>query len=123
MDQNTQVLSSHCMTPSHIKFYNEALDAIEANSLPLAKIAVENSLAEEPYDIESWKLYVIILNALGFDEEASKATARLETLGVTEADRLHLQIVEFEEYWSLYGSNNNLSKSLKMRERPSWDSS
>lgn len=84
------------MTPSHIKFYNEALDAIEANSLPLAKIAVENSLAEEPYDIESWKLYVIILNALGFDEEASKATARLETLGVTEADRLHLQIVEFE---------------------------
>jgi tetratricopeptide (TPR) repeat protein len=68
------------------EFYNTALDAIQAGRLTEALTAAENSLTEDPSDLETWQLYVVILNALGRTQDAHKATDKLKQLGMNEAD-------------------------------------
>lgn len=74
-------------TPS-IEFYNQAIDAVQAGKLPEALAAAETSLTEDPADTQTWQLYAVILSALGRTEDASKATAKLQEMGLGEADGL-----------------------------------
>lgn len=82
------------MPDPSIEFYNAALDAIQAGRLPEALAAAEDSLTENPTDLETWQLYVIILNALGRSEDARKATEKLKELGMDEADGFLMQAAE-----------------------------
>ncbi len=77
-----------------IKYYNAAVDAIQAGRLDEALTAAENSLTENPKDAETWQLYVIVLNALGRHEDARKATEKLEQIGLGEADGFLLKASE-----------------------------
>ncbi len=74
------------MPAPNIEFYNEAIDAIQSGKLPEALAAIENALTEDPADIESWQLYAVVLKALGRTGDAEKATAKLRTMGLGEAD-------------------------------------
>jgi Flp pilus assembly protein TadD len=76
------------MSEPSIEFYNAAIDAVQAGRLPEALTAAENSLTEDPTDSQTWQLYVVILNALGRTEDAQKASAKLETMGIDEVDSL-----------------------------------
>jgi tetratricopeptide (TPR) repeat protein len=82
------------MPDPSIKFYNAALDALQAGRLAEALAAAENSLTENPSDLETWQLYVIILNALGRSEDARKATEKLKDLGIDEADGFLMKAAE-----------------------------
>lgn len=76
------------MSQSSIEFYNNAIDAIQSGKIQEALSAVENSLTEDPSDKQTWQLYAIILNAAGRTEDAAKATAKLQEMGIAEADDL-----------------------------------
>jgi tetratricopeptide (TPR) repeat protein len=82
------------MSDPSIKYYNSAVDAIQAGRLDEALAAAENSLTENPKDAETWQLYVIVLNALGRHEDARKATEKLEQIGLGEADGFLLKVSE-----------------------------
>ena len=72
-------------TPS-IDFYNDAIDAVQTGDLPTALVSAENSLTEDPADSQTWQLYIVILNALGRTEDAIRATEKLRSLGLSDAD-------------------------------------
>lgn len=74
------------MAEPSIEFYNAAIDAIQAGRLEDALAAIESSLTENPKDSETWQLYVIVLNTLGRHEDAQKATEKLGSIGLSEAD-------------------------------------
>lgn len=82
------------MPAPSIEYYNAAVDAIQAGRLEEALMAAENSLTENPKDLETWQLYVVVLNALGRHDDARKATEKLEQIGVSEADRFLLKASE-----------------------------
>ncbi len=92
------------MPSPSIKFYNEALDAIEAGDLAKARTAAENSLTEDPADAETWQLYVIILNSLGLPAEATKATEKLRALGLNPVDEMLLKAAELETAGDIAGA-------------------
>ena len=74
------------MPAPSIKFYNDAVDAIQSGDLTTALAAAENSLMEKPTDTETWQLYAMVLNALGRKKDAAKAIAKLKEIGLSEAD-------------------------------------
>ena len=76
------------MSKPSIEFYNKAIDAVQSGKIQEALAAVENSLTEDPSDKQTWQLYAIILNAAGRTEDAAKATAKLQEMGIGEADDL-----------------------------------
>ncbi len=76
------------MSKPSIDFYNAAIDAVQSGKIQEALTAVENSLTEDPADSQTWQLYIVILNALGRTEDAAKATAKLQEMGLGEADEL-----------------------------------
>ncbi len=76
------------MAAPSIKFYNAAVDAVQAGQLEDALKAVENSLTEDPNDAQTWQLYAIILKATGHEEKATKAIAKVKELGLSEVDEL-----------------------------------
>jgi tetratricopeptide (TPR) repeat protein len=82
------------MPDTSIEFYNAALDAIQAGRLTEALTAAENSLTENPSDLETWQLYVVILNALGRSQDAQKAKEKLKDLGMDEADGFLMKAAE-----------------------------
>ena len=82
------------MAETSIDFYNAAVDAIQAGRLDDALAAAESSLTEDPKDTESWRLYIMVLNALGRKDDARKATERLSQLGLGEADSFVLKASE-----------------------------
>ena len=76
------------MSDASIEYYNQALDAAQAGKLSEALRAVETSLTEDPSDIETWQLYAVVLSALGREEDAAKAIAKLNEMGLSEVDGL-----------------------------------
>lgn len=83
------------MPAPSIDFYNAALDALQAGDLPTALSSAENSLTEDPADLETWQLYAMILAALGRHGEAAKARAKLAGLGLSHYDGLIMDAAEF----------------------------
>lgn len=69
-----------------IEYYNQAVDAIQAEQIEEALTAVEKSLTEDPKDGQTWQLYVMILDALGRTEDAEKARVKLSEIGLGKAD-------------------------------------
>jgi tetratricopeptide (TPR) repeat protein len=82
------------MPAPSIEFYNAAVDAIQAGRLDEALTATESSLTENPKDAETWQLYVVVLNALGRNEDARKATDKLREIGLSEVDAFLLKATE-----------------------------
>lgn len=76
------------MAEPSIEFYNQAIDALQAGKLAEALGFVEDSLTEDPGDVETWKLYAMILNGLGRSDDAARAVTKLREMGLGEADDL-----------------------------------
>lgn len=107
------------MPAQSIEFYNAAVDAIQAGRLDEALTATENSLTENPKDAETWQLYVIVLNALGRNEDAHKATVKLRELGLSEADDFLLKAAEAASSGDLSTAISHYESALKTgAERP-----
>ena len=82
------------MASPSIEFYNKAVDAVQAGKLPEALQAIENSLTEDPKDAQSYQLYAVILTALGRSEDAAKATAKVQEMGISETDSLIMKAAD-----------------------------
>ena len=82
------------MASPSIEFYNKAVDAVQAGKLPEALAAIESSLTEDPKDVQSYQLYAVILTAMGRTEDAAKANAKVQELGVSEADALVMKAAD-----------------------------
>lgn len=82
------------MSPTKIDFYNAALDALHAGRVEDALLAAEDALVEDAKDVESWQLYILILNVLGRVEDAKSAGEKLKELGISEFDLLCMQAAE-----------------------------
>ncbi len=105
-------------TPS-IDFYNKAIDAVQSGNVQEALTAVENSLTEDPSDQQTWQLYVVILNALGRTEDAAKATAKLQEMGIGEADDLLMKAAGAAGAGDLKGAIANYEAAIKLEpDRP-----
>lgn len=82
------------MSSPSIDHYNEALDFLHSGKAPEALAAIVNSLTEDPNDIESWKLYIVVLNTLGRTDDARRAMEKLKQKGLSEADEALMQAAE-----------------------------
>lgn len=82
------------MSDLSLEFYDAAILAVQSGRIEDALAAVENSLTEDPQDGQTWQLYIVILNILGRNEDAAKATAKATELGLGEVDGLLLKAAE-----------------------------
>lgn len=109
------VFLEHMSEPS-IEYYNAAIDAVQAGKLDEALTAVENSLTEDPKDGETWRLYIVVLNALGRTRDAESATSKLKEMGLSEVDELLLKAVEEAGAGNMTGAASYYGAALKLEQ-------
>ncbi|MDP0491108.1 MAG: tetratricopeptide repeat protein [Verrucomicrobiota bacterium JB023] len=76
------------------KDYNKALDFVEAGKLAEAIEAAESALMHEPKEGDYWRLYAALLQQAGRTEDAARAMARGQELGLDGVDALLLKAAE-----------------------------
>lgn len=74
------------MTSSSTDDFNAAIDALQVGRYEQALESVQSVLMVDSADAEAWRLLILILNALGRNDEAAAAVEKLKALGLPEAD-------------------------------------
>ncbi len=73
--------------------YDEAVGLLEKNEAAAALEALERCLMADAEDAQAWRLYSVVLGALGRPEDAARASAKADALGMDPVDALLMKAV------------------------------